>query len=1368
MKTTLFSPRFLPAISLLILSFTATETRAQVISVIKQVNTIEQNQFASPFFTNTAHGATILTNIATSSTPGFFRGNVRAGYASMTTGTGTLTVVGNSTSAGGWIDGNGIPAGVTLTFSVQFTAHTPDEGTYLTTKANSGTGLGDGIGIVQSVEGLGSMEPGETLILSALTLNSVNWSGSPAEPGFTLIPGTLSNMKWNRLRANGFSAGMVATTAEGTFGFGTSSGTLGSNLPIPNLYTGNGSFSTLGTAGPITFTVEQGAWNLKGLGFAYEVTYEMQGEKPTPTWVGLGADNYWGTSANWSVGTVLTNGSALRFGSSSRQTSTNNLIGFLADLITFTNGGFSLFGNAISNNTGIAHLQGNNMIGLDVNLGGTSTRTITLGGGTSLSMRGAMTAHGAGLNVDFIGGGNLTVENGGSLAVDGSAVNSNLRFGLTIGQTNTLNVNAGGTVYIPNAISGSSANRLRLGVTSGAVGVLNINDGGAVISPDAAGNQGRSLLEVGQNSGAIAVVNLNTGGRLHAQRIEANAVGADATFNFNGGLLEAHRIPGSTTYFTQMDRAQVMAGGAIVDTTNSIQFALPLLAHPESSGGGLIKTGVGTLILADNNTYTGPTVVSNGTLLASSPMASTSLVVRQGGTLVLAENNSTWNVNSVTLDQGGTLRIDFGNDGGGIPVNAGALVLNGASTIAVSGTFTSPGSYPIMQYSSISGSGTMTLGARPPGIEARIVTNTAWSTIDMEILSISREIDWAGFVNGDWDIGTTANWSEWGGSTTYNESNGTGDILTFRNGPLTSDILIKQNVRPAMMTFWNSSTPYRFTGAFGIHGPTAVNIGGGGVVSLATSNSFTGGVSNSLGFVELGHNNALGAGLVTLAVSQAGTKVVGLSSDSTTPRTIANMVQLQSRANDELNFQLGDATKSGRLTFTGPIELSNRRNELSVDSDVLVTGPMGNGSFSKAGTGKLTITGPVFITAAEQVIAQGDVVVDGGQWTNGTHGLRLVAMDESVARLIVTNNGIITLQGGSNLRLAGPTTGSFTQGNGTNEFILQSGELNLVGSSGELSIGNAASMSRHGRALLNGGSVVGRGIRGLANAGTTELVLNGVTLRGSPVGDATLANFISGFTNATIGAGGVVIHMDADRIGIVSQSMAGTGGIIKTGDGALYLNGLNSYAGQTVVNRGVLGGSGALAGPVSISALGSLTPGGAAIGTFTINNALTLGGTTVIDVDKAAMSSDQVNGLTAISYGGTLVINNLSATPLAGGEVFQLFMVSGEKNGNFSQIIVLPSNGLAASFNPATGQISINSATPPTIHPPTIVGSDLILTAEGLTPNGTYSILTSPDLAAPMSTWITNTTGIVSGSGFISNAIPIGTQPQGFFRVKTP
>ena len=122
---------------------------------------------------------------------------------------------------------------------------------------------------------------------------------------------------------------------------------------------------------------------------------------------------------------------------------------------------------------------------------------------------------------------------------------------------------------------------------------------------------------------------------------------------------------------------------------------------------------------------------------------------------------------------------------------------------------------------------------------------------------------------------------------------------------------------------------------------------------------------------------------------------------------------------------------------------------------------------------------------------------------------------------------------------------------------------------------------------------------------------------------------------------------------IYSDPISGTGSLIKTGPGTLRLDGSDYFSGSLTVSNGTLGGNGVIAGPVVVQPNGVIAPG-ASIGLLTISNALTLSGTTVMQVNKTAATNDSIRGLTAVSYGGTLVVSNLG-TAFAVGDSFKLF-----------------------------------------------------------------------------------------------------------------
>ncbi|HOX02119.1 MAG TPA: autotransporter-associated beta strand repeat-containing protein [Candidatus Paceibacterota bacterium] len=173
-------------------------------------------------------------------------------------------------------------------------------------------------------------------------------------------------------------------------------------------------------------------------------------------------------------------------------------------------------------------------------------------------------------------------------------------------------------------------------------------------------------ISIGHTTTGIGTVNLD-GGTLAAPRIyQAGGEGASSTFNFNGGVLAANAD--NASFMAGLGAANVLAGGAVIDTASyGITIAQPLLDG--GGNGGLIKLGVGTLTLAGNNTYTGPTIVQDGALVVNGLLPGAA-IVRSGA--ILGGNGVVNGV--VTVEAGGA--IGAGTSIGTLTLNS-SPVLNG-------------------------------------------------------------------------------------------------------------------------------------------------------------------------------------------------------------------------------------------------------------------------------------------------------------------------------------------------------------------------------------------------------------------------------------------------------------------------------------------------------------------------------------------------------------------------------------------------------------------------------------------------------------------------------------------------------------------
>lgn len=83
--------------------------------------------------------------------------------------------------------------------------------------------------------------------------------------------------------------------------------------------------------------------------------------------------------------------------------------------------------------------------------------------------------------------------------------------------------------------------------------------------------------------------------------------------------------------------------------------------------------------------------------------------------------------------------------------------------------------------------------------------------------------------------------------------------------------------------------------------------------------------------------------------------------------------------------------------------------------------------------------------------------------------------------------------------------------------------------------------------------------------------------------------------------------------------------------------------------------------------------------------------------------------------------------------------------------------------------LGVASATRPFISSTVRSGNNLLVSGSGGTPNGSLSVLTNANIAAPVVGWGTNTTSTFDGSGNFSLSLPINAAtPRLFYLIKTP
>jgi hypothetical protein len=244
--------------------------------VAAKTDNLLHNQTNSPFFTLSTNGTTALA--AADGWAPIAPTQAAAATTTSTTPKKSFSFVGNSTAAGDWLDGNGVPAGITLTFDAQLTISASPTGLLLTVPGATGTTLGQGIGVTGTVGGNNDINTTWGIQVSPVTVSNVSFTGALTDPNYTFAPGGVGGFGTIVIRSSTFNnstAGMVLTQGSDTIGFGVATGTIASNQVATNNFgTGSPASSIFPRqSGPYTLIATQGVSVIKGIGLGYDVTY---------------------------------------------------------------------------------------------------------------------------------------------------------------------------------------------------------------------------------------------------------------------------------------------------------------------------------------------------------------------------------------------------------------------------------------------------------------------------------------------------------------------------------------------------------------------------------------------------------------------------------------------------------------------------------------------------------------------------------------------------------------------------------------------------------------------------------------------------------------------------------------------------------------------------------------------------------------------------------------------------------------------------------------------------------------------------------------------------------------------------------------
>ena len=490
-------------------------------------------------------------------------------------------------------------------------------------------------------------------------------------------------------------------------------------------------------------------------------------------------------------------------------------------------------------------------------ISGTGNLTM-FGGGEKLTLSGSTTYSGAtfiAADLDISGGTSFTVElaagaanafspNSAFSMIGGATLRLN-GFNQTIGSLDVNTISGAlGLVDLGSATlttGGNNTSTEMFGSMIGTGGLTKTGTGTMIMSSSKTGQFGDVFNAQIDYSGATLVA----GGTLQSGNVNAfspnsaHTVAAGATLDLNNfnNIIGSLAGPGNVT----LGSAILTAGGDNSSTTFSGVM---------SGTGGLTKVGTGTFMLTGDNTFTGLTTISAGTLQLGNGGTTGAVAGNIVDNATLAVNHS----NNLTL--------------AGVISGTGALQQNGTGTTILTGANTYTGGTAIS-------AGTLQIGAggTTGSITGNVVNNTNLAFNRSDGATFGGTISGPGAVQ---QIGV--------GSTTFTADNSytggttiSSGALVLGNGGTTG--AITGNVTNNGLLAVNHSNALTLAGV--ISGTGSFQQFGSGTTTFTGNNTYSGGTQIGLGTLQIGAGGTTGTitGNVTnnanLAFNRSDTVVFG-------------------------------------------------------------------------------------------------------------------------------------------------------------------------------------------------------------------------------------------------------------------------------------------------------------------------------------------------------------------------------------------------------------------------------------------------------------------------------------------------------------
>jgi len=714
-----------------------------------------------------------------------------------------------------------------------------------------------------------------------------------------------------------------------------------------------------------------------------------------------------------------------------------------------------------------------------------------------------------------------------------------------------------------------------------------------------------------------------------------------------------------------------------------------VIADPVGMDGAaptVTKSGAGTVILSGANTYTGSTVISNGTLkinntgysggvqVAGGVLSGTGTIsgatVVNGGAINAGGVGEigTLNASVVTFNNGSTFAVDLDGATADLLKLTDAATINSGATLSFNAISLSPTTYTLLQASSISGSFSY-LNALPEFYALR------YSATDITLYSVaSNNGTWTSTANGWWEV--QGNWTNntvamgTGKTANFNSVNITSDVTVSLAGTRTIGQLIFGDTGTSTAAGWTLSNSGNTNNVLTLSGGGTITVnalGSGKKVTMDTVLAGTEGLKkNGSGWLVLAQDNTY----TGVTVINAGTLQVG------------NGGTLGTLGND-----LSTITNKGVLVF-------NRSDALTVTR--LITG---NGQVVQAGSGTLTLndgndySGGTILQGG-RLVAGGDNALGGGTITFAGGTLTASTGDRTFTnKVFLLSSGAVDTAG-NNMTLSGNITGSAAltkAGDGTLKFLSNANTYSgaTIINGGTLEAGGTRVMSALSAVTINAGATL--------NFAGFDQVIKSLSGTGNLIGNTSLviSNNAGASYSGTINSGSVTVKGGA--VQEFTSANAYDGGTIITNATVKVNNTSGSGLGSgavSVLRGGTLGGTGTVAGAVTVNSAGHLAPGNSVgiqhYGTLTLNagsyldvefapggtandqfivdnpNGLTIASGALVNLYQEGSTSafTDFGQFDLINYTGSLngLANNLSVANPAGNRVYTFGIRAGGSN----------------------------------------------------------------------------------------------------------